>query len=246
MDRQEVIDILTVAWKENIIPSFLNAKLAGIDLERINLECADLQYADLAGTNLTDACLMQANLIGANLIGAKLESANLRGANLTDARLNHANLTDADLREVTLLRANLEYTDLKNAVFRGANVYEIDIEHSKNIPDYLIAVTCIVPEGGIIGWKKLRDDKIAKLSIPADAHRSNATGRKCRAEFVDVLEIWNGYDSVLDGMNILYPFLTFHVGERTHCKNWDTNRWKKYGNGIDFFLTRYEAEQSPF
>ena len=30
---------------------------------------------------------------------------------------------------------------------------------------------------------------IVRLSIPADARRSNATGRKCRAEFVQVLEV---------------------------------------------------------
>ena len=53
-------------------------------------------------------------------------------------------------------------------------------------------MTNIVPEGELVGWKKLWEGKIARLRIPAEAKRSNATGRKCRAEFAVVLDIWDG------------------------------------------------------
>jgi hypothetical protein len=44
----------------------------------------------------------------------------------------------------------------------------------------------------LIGWKKCRDGVIVKLSIPETAKRSSAFGRKCRAEYADVLELIGG------------------------------------------------------
>ena len=50
--------------------------------------------------------------------------------------------------------------------------------------------TRILPEGDIIGYKKCRDGVIVKLLIPIKAKRSHAFGRKCRAEYAKVLEIF--------------------------------------------------------
>lgn len=59
--------------------------------------------------------------------------------------------------------------------------------------DYAIACTRILPDGDLIGWKKCKDGVIVKLRIPEAAKRSHAFGRKCRAEYADVLEV-NGAD----------------------------------------------------
>ena len=243
MDRQEVIDILVGVREENRIPNFRCAYLSGADLKGIDLSDANLMFADFTETNLIGACLMRANISEASFTDARIERANLRQANLSYTKFWGANLTDADLRGANLLAANLDYANLKNAKFDNANINEVKLEHSKNIPDYLAAVTLIVPEGKIIGWKKLRGNKIAKLSIPENACRSNATERKCRAEFVDVLEIWNEDDSVSEGTSIHYSSITYRVGERVYCDKWDENRWKGCSGGIHFFLTHYEAEQ---
>jgi hypothetical protein len=102
-----------------------------------------------------------------------------------------------------------------------------------------MAMVSICPEGDIIGWKKCKGGVIVKLLIPADAKRSNATGRKCRAEYAKVLEIF-GDDIALsdyDGGKTIYK-----AGETVIPDKWDDNRWDECSNGIHFFITRAEAE----
>ena len=56
------------------------------------------------------------------------------------------------------------------------------------IPPLFHAMSIIAGEGDLIGYKKLAHGAICKIKIPAEAKRSNATGRKCRAEYAIVLE----------------------------------------------------------
>ena len=62
------------------------AVIAGTDLHRANLVCADLTCARLVRASLADARLACARLVRANLTDAGLTGANLAGADLTDAR----------------------------------------------------------------------------------------------------------------------------------------------------------------
>ena len=155
----------------------------------------------------------RANLYGADLYGANLRGADLRGADLYGADLRGANLRGADLRGANL---------------RGA----------MNIPPFASAQTSITPEGQLIGWKKCKNGLIVKLSIPTDARRSNASGRKCRAEFADVIETIGGDVGISqhDGKT------EYRVGARVTCDNWCEDRWQECAGGIHFFITREEAE----
>lgn len=104
-----------------------------------------------------------------------------------DANLRSANLRDANFCGADLRGANLRGADLGGADLRGA-----DLCGAKNISPLICAQTSIVAQGDIIGWKKLRNDVICKLSIPADALRSNATGRKCRRYgSMERMRLWN-------------------------------------------------------
>jgi hypothetical protein len=79
---------------------------------------------------------------------------------------------------------------------------------------------------------------IVKLKIPSDAKRSNATGRKCRAEFVEVLEVIGsnvGTSSHKRGV-------TYKKGETVKCDKWCEDRFQECAGGIHFFITRIEAE----
>lgn len=75
---------------------------------------------------------------------------------------------------------------------------------------------------------------ICKLRIPADAKRSHAFGRKCRAEFVDVLE-GEGVRSH-DGVTKYAP------GTRVIADKFDADWTHECAGGIPFFITREEAE----
>ena len=177
----------------------------------------------------------RANLSGANLSGANLSRADLSGANLSGAYLSRADLSVADLSWANLIRADLSGANLSGANLSVAYLSGAYLSGAKNIPAHVDDVTCILPDGDLIGWKKLADGTICKLRIPADARRSNATGRKCRAEFVDVLE--GAGVSAHDGKTRYAP------GLRVTCDEWCEDRWKECAGGIHFFITRGEAER---
>ena len=214
---------------EAILKKYGTACLLGADLRY-----ADLRGADLRGACLCDACLCDANLYGACLLGADLRYADLRGADLRGACLCDACLCDANLYGACLLGA-----DLRDADLRGANLSELTVAKISILPD----------EGDIIGWKKaLALDGapiIVKLLIPADAQRSNATGRKCRASTARVLDLQDKQGNSLPPDTTAYssfdPDFTYKKGETVHVEDFDTNRWNECAPGIHFFITRIEA-----
>jgi hypothetical protein len=186
-----------------------------------------------SSANLCDANLCGANLCGANLCGANLCGANLCDADLCDADLCGANLCGADLCDANLCGANLCGADLCDANLCGANLCG-----AKNA-ELAIAMTRILPDGDLIGWKKCAGGVIAKLLIPADAKRSHAFGRKCRAEFVKVLEIIGAEIGVTSNHG---PRTEYKVGEIVRPDSFDENWMSECSNGIHFLITRIEAE----
>lgn len=206
------------------------------------LHDADLRYANLRGANLHGANLHDANLCGANLHGANLSGANLSGADLSHADLRYANLCGAYLSCAYLSHADLSHADLSDANLRDANHVQLSIAKTSILPD----------EGDIIGWKKAWTDDtmlpksvIVKLLIPADAQRSNGTGRKCRASTARVLDLQDKQGNSLPSDTTAYSGhdtdFTYKKGETVHVEDFDTNRWNECAPGIHFFITRIEA-----
>jgi len=193
---------------------------------------AALDIAVLSRANLSGANLYGADLYGANLSGANLSRANLSGADLSGANLSGANLSGANLS-----RANLYGADLSGANLSGADLSGADLSGAKNA-DYAIAQTRILPEGDLIGWKKCQSAVIVKLRIPTDAKRSHAFGRKCRAEFADVLEVIGADEGTSSHDNKT----KYIAGCRVTADKFDDNFQNECAGGIHFFITRQEAE----
>jgi uncharacterized protein YjbI with pentapeptide repeats len=218
--------------KNNRSADLHSANLRYADLRYADLSYADLRYADLRYANLSSADLSSANLSYANL-----RSANLSSANLSSADLSYANLSYADLSSANLSYANLSYANLRSADLSSANLSYANLRSLKNA-ERMDAETRILSEGDLIGWKKCHNRIIVKVLIPTDAKRSNSTSRKCRAEFVKVLEVIGGevgisqYDSKTE----------YRVGEIVKCDKWNEDRWVECGGGIHFFITKFEAE----
>ncbi len=216
----------------SILEAVSGAIKAGADLSG-----ADLSGANLSGANLSDAVLSGADLSDANLSDANLSRVNLYGANLSDADLSGANLSDANLYGANLSRVNLYGANLYGADLSRANLSGANLSGAIRA-ELAIATTRILPEGDIIGYKKCKNDVIVKLKIPAEAKRSHAFGRKCRAEFAEVLEIF-GSDlgcSQHDGTT------RYEVGKRVTCDKWSDDWQTECAGGIHFFITRLEAE----
>ena len=197
-----------------VLLTHTGANLWDADLRGAYLQGADLRYADLRGADLRGADLRYANLWDANLQGANLQDANLRGANLQDANLWGANLQGADLQGANLWGADLDFT---------CEAFQ---------------KTRILPEGSIIGWKKCKNDVIVKLRIPEGAKRSHAFGRKCRAEWVEVLEVFGGDVGISKHDGITEYRKGTIVKPASFSEEWQN----ECAPGIHFFITRAEAE----
>ena len=167
---------------------------------------------------------------------ADLRYADLRYADLSYADLRSADLSYADLRYADLRSADLRSADLRSADLRSADLRSADLSSAKNA-ELAVAMTRILPQGELIGWKKCRGDIIVKLKIPTEAKRSHAFGRKCRAEFADVLEV------IGEGKAIsLHDGKTeYEVGKRMTPDKFDENWMEECSSGIHFFITEEEA-----
>ena len=133
--------------------------------------------------------------------------------------------------------ANLQGAYLQGAYLQGANLRGAYLQGAKNI-EMIVAQTRILPEGALIGWKKCRNNVIVKLLIPMEAKRSHAFGRKCRAEFVDVLEIFGADEAIAlqDGKT------KYRVGTRVRPDSFSLDWQEECAPGIHFYITREEAE----
>ena len=168
---------------------------------------------------------VRANLYRANLTDANLAYANLTGAILTDAILTGAILTGADLTRAILTDAILTRANLTDA-----NLTRATLPHFTICPE----------EGEFIAWKKLQNNVVAKLLIPAESKRtSSLVGRKCRAEFVKVISFVNSSESIGYARHDSTPYV---VGQTVKPDSYDDDIRVECTHGIHFFMTNREAE----
>ena len=213
------------------------ANLCDADLSGADLRCANLCDADLSGADLRCANLCDADLRCADLRCANLRNADLRNADLRDADLRCANLCDADLSGADLRCANLRNADLCRANLCGASIDQM----IWNIYTVFYPLQC--PESGsYIGYKKA-SGLVVELEIPADARRSSATSRKCRASKAKVLSITdiNGNPAGGQVKSNYDPNFVYAIGETVEVTDFDDNRWNECSTGIHHFITRAEA-----
>jgi len=105
--------------------------------------------------------------------------------------------------------------------------------------DLHVPISC-PKEGEFTAFKKCAGGIIVKLLIPADAKRSSATGRKCRASKAIVLDT--------GGAEVAYSQrdndFEYRVGATVEPKEpFCDDRFDECASGIHFFITRREAEE---
>ena len=210
-------------------PTHTNRKRVTIMRNPKDILINGLQLSDVLDTHLLwwksqgGEC---ANLSRADLYGADLSGANLYGANLYGAHLSRADLYGANLY--------------------GANLSRADLPRAKNL-EQVDAITRILPDGDLIVWKQARTKDgvkaIIQLKIPAAAKRSNATGRKCRAEYAkDMKHFVDGKETKQKLYSDHDNSFVYEVGKIIRPDGFDENRWEECSSGVHFFITRWEAE----
>lgn len=211
---------------------------------------ANLYRADLSNMNLDGVNLFGAEMSGVNLFGASLKNANLLGADLTSAIMSKTDLTNCNLTRANMLNVNLHKAVLQNTNFLKANLFEAniadtDLSGAVNFP--VIDFVCPA-SGSFIGWKKALSadgtEVIIELSIPADAKRSSATGRKCRCNKAEVLSIKDEKGTDYSMARSMQDDTFTYVTGATVTSAFDDNRWHECSDGIHFYMTRSEAAGS--
>ncbi len=152
---------------------------------------------------------------------ANLSYANLRYASLSDANLSDANLSGANLRGASLSDANLS----------GANLSGADLPRFQ------------IPQEGSLNVYKAVGAYIVRLRIPPSAKRTaSLVGRKCRAQYAEVLSV-EGLEpgrSVTSNRDIGFEY---KAGATVYPDSYDDDPRVECTHGIHFFLTREEAEE---
>jgi hypothetical protein len=188
------------------------------------LRGADLPHAYLYGADLRGSDLRDSDLRGATLRGADLRFANLYGADLRGAYLRRADLRGADLRCADLTSADLTCAELTGADLTGAKLPDISL-----------------PQGDLIGYKKLRAGQVITLRIPAAARRTRSyTSNKCRAEYAEVIS--DEPEGTILGYAIHCMGFAYIVGQRIVPDSYDDDVRQECTHGVHFFLTCDEAE----
>ena len=138
--------------------------------------------------------------------------------------------------------ANLYRANLSGANLSGANLSRADLDKIKH------RFQIIPEEGAFIAWKKGYNNDgycLVRLEIPADAKRHNSLGgRKCRAEFVKVLDIRNNKGhKVKECVGDHNSKFIYRAGEISRPDKYDPNPLTECSHGIHFFITKQEAKE---
>jgi hypothetical protein len=127
---------------------------------------------------------------------------------------------------------------LRGADLRGADL----IDSLANECTSFYWLSC--PETGeFTAYKKCIGGAIVTLLITADAKRSSATTRKCRASKAVVVSIESKSGEQLGRVESDHDSkFVYEVGKTVEVTNFDEDRWNECSTGIHFFITRREAE----
>ena len=138
----------------------------------------------------------------------------------------------------TVVNAVKAGADLRGAYLIGAYLTGADLNKIKH------QFQIIPEEGSFIAWKKGANNHLIKLEIPKEAKRHNClTDRKCRAEFVKVLDIRNSKGHKTKKCYGLYDLgFEYKIGETVKSDSYDSNPLIECSNGIHFFVTKQEAK----
>lgn len=218
--------------------------------------------------------LMFADLRQRQLAHFQFSASNLRGADFENAIMSHAGLSEADLRTANMdgvladymtaidlkfsrgsargasfQHAKMPRADFTGVDFTGADLRGWVINHAKLDGAIGLEPWRIVPAGEFIGYKRLRDNRIATLMIPEEAQRVNGIGTRlgiCRASEVVVMEITSpdGTESFSTGLSLYNRAFRYDVNQTVKADlPFNSDETLECAPGIHFFLAREAAER---
>ena len=236
-----------------------------------NFSGTDFRNADFNDAHFNDANFSFIYFDNTNFSSTDFRNAYFNNADFNSAYFNNAHFNSADFSSTNFNHANFYHTSFYNTNFSGADFSNSDFIHTnfnstifsgtdfnntaidwncifKNADECTAFLNLQCPEAGSFIAYKMARNCLIKLEIPADALRSSATTRKCRASKAKVLEITdeNGKKIKFTCSDRTSKFI-YEVGKTIYSQDddgniaFDENRWNECSTGIHFFMSKQEA-----
>lgn len=216
---------------------------------RINrCELDDCKFRDFVHTGVD---ISKSEFHGTVLLGCVMIEVCASYSSFSDTIIYKSEMSKSSFFDSKVIDCRINYTNMSGSSFNSRMTFE-NVEYHN-----CIGLNTLLPEeGSFIAYKAVmvidrssnRRNKmkvlIAKLLIPADAKRYNATGLKCRASKAMVLgfydidkkEVRNRKAMSAHNLNFLYE-----KGKMIEPEAFDENRLLECSNGIHFFMSFDQA-----
>lgn len=194
--------------------------------------------------NFSDVC-RYLNTTFENIISNCTYDAIFNGCCFKECNINSTNFKDSYFTGNIIIDSYFIKVLFNSEKIKTDNILTHNRFRNVQFSSNIVAFISKCPsEGEFIGYKKLAENRIAKLKIPANAFRSCSGGYKCRASRVKVLDIFDADDFTIkytEGYSNHSSTFKYVVGKYKEVKDFDMLWSNQCSTGIHFFMDLQSA-----
>jgi hypothetical protein len=236
------IDLSSVGLSSNIITDF---NFENADFSEVSFIDCSFHKCNFSKATFNEGSLVNCNFLDCNFSDTVCKHVSFEGVCFNIAKMYQTVLANSIFKFCTFISCKIVASEFHSVSFETSTFIKTSL-NGIIYNETTVFPNTKLPEGGFIGWKILEGRHIAKLYIPSKAKRVMPIGsRKCRAEFVKVLAIYEfGTNNLINvGYGYYETFFKYTVGAVIYPGDFDGSILKECTDGIHFFLTRKEAEE---
>lgn len=190
---------------------------------------SDFQYGNLNNGVYVNCKFNDCNMENCDMSYSVIIDCNFTNTNMEYMDLQYCNINGCIFDKTTVDNINFNSTSVANAI-----ISNVDFSNVDNF-EMFFNKSRILPKGVLTGWNKI-DDVIVEFEIPEDAERTNTFTRTCRTNKAVIKNIDGASSVTING-------LSYGIGD-TVLSTFEPNPNVTNGDGIYFYITIYEAENS--
>lgn len=228
-------------------------RYSNITLENIHLRYKSFKECTFSGLSFIGCTFTDCLFTGCMVLAAKFEKCVFTRCSFDASFTSYTSLTNCRALECRIVNCAFHHTYFSESAFLEDNYFHCSFNscdetdcwrmHCYAVECFGLSKTC--PEvGSFIGWKRLSNDVIAKLEIPAYAHRTSGFSRKCRADCALALDFYHTDGTEwpeVDNVPSIYDKKFIYTrGKIAYADSFGEGR-KPCGHGIHFYLSFHEA-----
>lgn len=235
MTKKELVNLINKHQNSYIPMQGLTWKANRLKLENLNLDGFDFS---------------RQNLMHADFKNCSLKGVSFKGANLSACIFSNCELAGADFTDANLTCAWFDESNIAHCVFDNAMLYRTDLSGAKNIATSNFTSASYYKtrtrdkEQEMVAYIRGKNNRIVKVTVPAEAKWCNSTCELCRTDKITVQEIFDKYgnrykcagDSQLKN-------LYYHIGEDIEIVNFENENFDDLGYGFRVFISVSDMER---